>query len=496
MGTNVNNPKRPVATQSGGNGVTGTPGDDSTVEDDSTLEKFLSKQRREFLKDLDDGKGDQWQVVMGNEAGDLDSLASSISYAYLSSTFFSRSTIPLVLTAPEHMSLRLENLHALQLASLSPSVLLHSSQLPCPPADLTARGVHFVLVDHNSLLPQFGHGAVDVIIDHHVDEGNHPSAQRLITTTGSCSSLVVKYFRRPWQDHIPTSDDKGQDAKLVDTGVATLLLAAMVVDTGGLRPGGKATRIDNESAAFLYPLTSLSPPSRFGSHPVTQTLAEINTSSTGPSDITPENIGTNPPIPLTKLTNDLTQAKFNVSHLSTPELLLRDYKEYVLPTSSKTYPTLRLGLSTVPLCLETWLDRDTHGWTPFLLAVDDYMEKKQLNILGILTTFRDDKDKSRREILLIVGPGKGLPEREEQKVIVELAKGMEESGEVLDLGAWGSKKSSKGTLGNHQGVYDQAVKDFLEKGDGRVGRVWQQRNTKSTRKQVAPILRDLIKDLQ
>ncbi|EIW71381.1 hypothetical protein TREMEDRAFT_27804 [Tremella mesenterica DSM 1558] len=448
----MNNPKRPVAIQSGGNGVTGTPGDDSTVEDDSTLEKFLSKQRREFLKDLDDGKGDQWQVVMGNEAGDLDSLASSISYAYLSSTFFSRSTIPLVLTAPEHMSLRLENLHALQLASLSPSVLLHSSQLPCPPADLTARGVHFVLVDHNSLLPQFGPGAVDVIIDHHVDEGNHPSAQRLITTTGSCSSLVIKYFRRPWQDHISISDDKGQDAKLVDTGVATLLLAAMVIDTSGLRPGGKATRIDNESAAFLYPLTSLSAPSPFGSHP---------------------NIGTNPPIPLTKLTNDLTQAKFNVSHLSTPELLLRDYKEYVLPTSAKTYPTLRLGLSTVPLGLETWLDRDTHGWKPFLLAVDDYMEEKQLNILGILTTFRDDKDKSRREILLIVGPGKGLPEREEQKVIVELAKGMEESGEVLDLGAWGSKKG---------------VKDFLEKGDGRVGRVWQQRNTKSTRKQVAPIL--------
>ncbi|WVQ84751.1 hypothetical protein IAT38_006908 [Cryptococcus sp. DSM 104549] len=431
------------------------------------LAGFLLSQKDLFLEDLKAGKGKGWTVVMGNEAGDLDSLASSIAYSQLSSTLEATRAIPLTLTPQKYMTLRPENLLAFQNASLPLNALLHAEQLPVPPSSLADLGVTFALVDHNKLLPDFGPGEVVAVIDHHDDEGAHESAplRKIRVPTGSCASLVAAQFKAAWQ----ASVERGSP---VPSELATLLLSAILIDTGSLKEGGKAMPVDYDSAAFLYGIS---------------TLPQIGAAagfSTDPEDS---------PVPAALRTYgaNLLETKMNVSTLSTYELLMRDYKEYALPTLSTAWPTLKVGLSTVPLGLKPWLEKEKDGWDSLFAGVSEYMAEKTLDIEGILTSFRSEtKGKHKRQLALIVRSGGVIKSPQDaERILEELAKGLEESGALLGLEEWKKGDKFKNLVGK-RGV-------DVEHGEGgRFVKVWVQNNTKSTRKQVAPLLRDLIAKLQ
>lgn len=182
---------------------------------------------------------------------DLDSIASSAAYSYLASKLGTtkvekQPTIALILTPRTDLYLRPENLYVFdQLAKLDTEhdypELLCIDDLP---AD-AIKSAKFVLVDHNSLLPAFtGKGDVVGILDHHADEKHHidTAAFREIAPVGSCASLVARHFKDSWNESVPPE-------------VATLLLSAIYIDTGGLKPHDKAVQIDYDSAAFLTPLS-------------------------------------------------------------------------------------------------------------------------------------------------------------------------------------------------------------------------------------------------
>lgn len=362
------------------------------------------------------------------------------------------------------MHLRPENLLALETASVPPSVLLHPELLGVQPIDLASQGVTFALVDHNRLLPMFGQGQVDTIIDHHEDEGEHVNAQRLIQVpTGSASSLVAKFFSEPWKAAL--SSPAGQKGSPVPPELATLLLSSIVIDTAGLKDGGKATPTDHDAAAFLYPLSTL------GSDPGISAQSSSNTF---------------PPANLLDYSTKLLTTKFDVGDMSTHDLLLRDYKEYKLPTASTSYPYLQAGLSTVPLGLKKWLEKEPDGWHSYIEGMDRYMEERELDIEGVLTTFKSDKKgKNKREILLVVRSGGAIKSSEEaMRVRDELIRGFEQSAE-LELETWGDKGGVKHRLKKKAKV----GLEVLDSGDhGRWGVAWKQGNVKATRKQVAPIL--------
>ena len=351
------------------------------------------------------------------------------------------------------MSLRPENLLALNLANIPPSALVNIDQLPTSPSSLSSLGAHFGLVDHNRLLPAFGNGKVDAIIDHHDDERAHLDASiRVVTVpTGSCSSLITQHFMPQWQATQPQIENSAILSEL-----ASLLLSAILIDTAGLKTGGKATAVDFGSAAFLYPLSSL--------------FEGDSGSFTGTALA-----GGTPPT-LARTYDQLSAAKFDVDGLSTHDLLLRDYKEYESSTASSSYPTLRAGLSTVPLGLNKWLAKENDGWGSYLSSVDEYMSERNLDIEGVLTTFHSDKGKHKRELALFVRATGvlGTPV-EAKRVMDELTVGMEANGDVLDLSDWTATKG-----GERVSVDDESK--------GRFGTVWKQGNTKSTRKQVAPLL--------
>jgi exopolyphosphatase len=343
---------------------------------------------------------------------DLDSIASAVGYAYLSQ---GNNIIPMVQTPRDSLHLRPENLLAFSKASLDSALLVTSSDIPPPPVNQPSK---YVLVDHNRLLPPLV-GNVIAIIDHHSDEEQHLTANpRVIKPVGSCASLVTVQFTDSWKT--------GASEHLQP--VALLLLSAILIDTGGLKAGGKATETDYEAAKLLAPHSG---------------LATTSSMSTVEGQV---------PSALDSLSRQLASTKASVGHLSVRDLLRRDYKEYVIAG-------LRVGLATVPVGLKALIKRDTPR---FWSDVESYMADLHLDILGVLTSYRSAKRrKHRRQLLFVVQPGH--PEVE-MDLFREIGTDQELNCEERRIAGIGKRRA----------------------------RCWRQGNVKATRKQVAPLVKRIL----
>jgi exopolyphosphatase len=401
---------------------------------------------------------------MGNEAGDLDSVASSIAYSYLNS-LRDHPTIALIQTPRPDviLPLRAENLHAFAAAKLSPDHddILCIDDLPVPPSALTTT---FALVDHNSLLPLWADrpaGAPEAkvvgIVDHHEDEKKHldASPREIAVPLGSCASLVAKVFGETWTNAIASSSPPPPE-------LATLLLSAIYIDTGGLK-GSKTEALDIASGTFLEHIAH-----------------NMSSVPGGTGDAGALGASANITAWRDSLAEDLSSKKSDVSHLSSYDLLRRDYKDYIF-TSSDGKKTA-VGLSTVPVGLKAWLAKDPTGFRP---ALEAWARERKLDVVGVLNTFRtENKHKHRRELLLLIGaaPETSLSVKSEENVneLVEaLAQGLE-SKPILEL----EKVKLKDELAAIKGVEGDEQKGIVK--------VWKQGNAKATRKIIGPIFREIL----
>jgi exopolyphosphatase len=407
------------------------------------------------------------------------------------------------------MSLRPENILALNsgliptqqpLSGAATPIFLHLEDLPVDPAQLAEKGISFALVDHNSLLPPFqssdpsihAEDPVVAIIDHHADDGNHIHASpRLIQIpTGSTTSLVTTYFQDAWQRAIHSGDE----ATVPPSELATLLLSGILIDTGALKAGldVKTTDTDRKAAEFLYRISELgsgsSTSNGYSAPGAVMTLESLRAGRVAPE--------------LTEFANKLFEAKNDVSELSTHELLLRDYKEYTMHTSSES-DALNVGLSTVPMGLSIWLSRNlpakgiTPGWQPFVSAMDEWMDERNLDIAGILTSFNNppkeigEKGKHKRELVFIVRarqPVSGHSITRAEEIADALTAGINGAGPILDAQVWRPHKPFHKDEELVQGLEDELMNVQEARQVGRFGCVWRQGNAASTRKQVAPLV--------
>ncbi|CAK9784543.1 DHH phosphoesterase [Cutaneotrichosporon oleaginosum] len=428
------------------------------------LADWLLSQKESFLADLAAGRGKGWLIAVGNEAGDLDTIASSIAYAYLAASLQAQRVIPVILTPRKFMHLRPENFLALAQSHIPSDVLLHLEDLPVKASDLLSTGVGFVLVDHNRLLPIFGttdaaYAAVRAIIDHHEDEGVSLQASPRIVTVpnGSSTSLVALSFQDEWR--ASAAGPAGAAGSPVPPEVATLLLSALLIDTQGLKEGGKATELDMRAAEFLYPLSSLAP------------AADVSLSATDTGAV---------PASLAAFSSALIDAKYDVSGMGEHDLLLRDYKEYPWDTSSAVSPRLVVGLCTVPVKIEKMLKHEG-GWANFLAIADAYMAERKLDILGIGTTWKNSAGKGRRELLISVRAGGALPDfAAAQRALAALDAGLSADVETFALETWKFKDEA------------HAPPPALLDAPTRITRVWRQGNAHSTRKQLAPAMHRIV----
>ncbi|RDB19719.1 putative exopolyphosphatase [Hypsizygus marmoreus] len=453
------------------------------------LATFLADSKQRYLTHIRENtsKMDEWTVVMGNEAGDLDSLASSIAFAWIQSEVHKKPTIPLIQTQREDLALRAENQFALELAGLtSPSEQLLflndiSEFQPLP----THR---FALVDHNRLGTPFStdpDATVVAVVDHHEDEGLYPNANpRIIAPCGSCASHVAALC----PSEVPAE-------------LATLLLTAILIDTNGLKPGGKAVTTDIHAAGFLAARSTIS------SKLPTKLVALLidDPASTGKPDALYEAAA------IRELTAALAGKKEDVGHLGARDLLRRDYKEYTYTLEwADDRPAVKAGLSSVPVSLEAWglsiskekgkkekkdknkdkkeeKEREKEREDEVEEAVVAWMKEREIGVLGVLTSFRDGSKPGKS--------GRGKHKREMAWVVYDAAS-TSSAGDDASLHVKLATRLWKGLEDSADIKVKKHKKIDLEKGNklppGATSRVYNQGNVAATRKVTAPLLKNIL----
>ncbi|PWY97116.1 DHH phosphoesterase [Testicularia cyperi] len=446
------------------------------------LNDFLTRSKAEAIQHLQAGPSSNGQltIIMGNEAGDLDSAACAVSLSYLLSQFGAPSGYQLpaskyvALIQSEHADnvLRPENPAAFRASGIDPDNLLCLDDVQNKlglSLDSTAfdpsSHVAIGLVDHPSLTgpwggPRASNRDVQIVVDHHEDVGDHAGAKLRIVKSpskepvGSASSLVASLFAESFAK-APRSDGLRQ--------VADLLISAIVIDTDNLRPAprGKATTTDFEAVKILFPVSSFGSPEtmaqiRQTAHdfsPFNHTALDATSvepiQPISPSEET-DSATQSAKIILAPYWQILSQSKMAVSHLSGRDLLRRDYKEVDFASPEHADPAdadvaLKLGFASVPISIVEWLHKDRPvtrlseatdakaeveaAWSAWWKVLDDWMNERKIDIAVMTGSYRVadgevDAGKHKRELVLAFAP-RSLPESKASTLWNHLRKGLE-----------------------------------------------------------------------
>lgn len=290
------------------------------------------------------------RFVLGNEAADLDSMASAVAAAYWLSAASGPDDpwVPLVNIPRADFKLRTEAVYLLSEVGIGPELLTFIDEVDLD-ATLAQGRLELVLVDHNALAAGQASlaPAVSGVIDHHRDEEGFPEARpRLVEPVGSAATLVGRELL-----------DAGQP--VVEPGLARLLLGTILLDTVNLDPDAKrATDEDIQVAARLNDLCGAD----------RQQLFER-----------------------------LQFEKFNVDALDTADLLRKDYKEYQMGA-------VRCGIASVLLPVARWQEKD-----PALgRSLAAFAQTRGLDLLLAMNAYTDPEF---RRDLVVWAADEGLFER-------------------------------------------------------------------------------------
>jgi exopolyphosphatase len=354
-------------------------------------------------------------AVTGSSAADLDSVVGSIGYAYLLAREggLTGPVFPYLPIPRADLLLRTEVVHLFERVGLNWENLVFADDIDLEHL-LGGREGELVLVDTQ------GHDAPPVlreriteVIDHHWgDQTAHarrPLKRRIVEPVGSACTLVSEQIlqRKPG---------------ILDRQLATLLLAAVLLDTVNLDPdAGRATEKDREIAGSLIK------------------VARVDTKG---------------------LYNELVRARSDVEGLSSTRLLDKDYKERMIAA-------LRLGMSSVPLLLDSWRRRDER----LEEALSGFLADRALDIL-VVFLYRRGRGFKRQLILC------STDERLLNHVAAKLAQ---------PLGLAEIPAQSRGGEG---------LKRTRPAGSRRaVIRCFAQRETTGSRKRIEPLLRQILTSL-
>lgn len=291
-----------------------------------------------------------FHFVMGNEASDMDSMISSISYSFfLSKQFNSKEHVffPVINIPREDFALRTETDYIFQKLGVKKENLQFYPEVQPLLDQLKSSGsLHLILVDHNKLATsqeKLG-DIVEEIVDHHKDEGlyNVPTNKRTIEMVGSCCTLVAeKIF----------SDSTWAQSVLTPV-VAELLLGTILLDTVNLDPKyKKVTPKDTDYAVRL--------------------AQKINFESNKQKE----------------LFDVLQEKRFDVSSLQTYDLLRADYKQWQMGN-------VMVGISSCKRSFAEWFQKDPN----MTKDCERVTINMKLDIHFIMTQFMDNQNNMCREL--------------------------------------------------------------------------------------------------
>ena len=378
-------------------------------------------------------------IIMGNEAGDADSIISSLSLSYVnflqqndSKTDNISVSMPLVSIDRNDLPLRRDASLLLDMAGVDKeSLLFLNDEVFIKLArDKVKKSV--TLTDHNKLRSslQFLDEYVVEILDHHQDEmcHNHVSGEsRKIAfdnksaLAGSTCTLVTEILMT------------NKNLEEVDAGLGLSLLGVILLDTMDMsKEAGKGTERDQKAIDFLMKHTNWS------ALKLDEELREkiMDSDTNLPSR--------------SSLYEFLRDSKFDPQFwmdMLPRDALRIDYKRFEDKEGGMPF-----GLSSVLLEVKSLVSKE--GFYEHALS---FMKEADVNLLGVLTMKIVD-DKPQRELLLIGN-------KERTKIMTEYLMSSE-AASFLDI--------SK-----------QEVKDI---DDDNVSVYFKQGNPKGSRKQVAPVM--------
>ena len=356
------------------------------------------------------------------------------------------------------MLLRPEFLALFNHANITPSHLITLDDLP-PPANLKdvlkPDNTRWILVDHNKLEGDLGSiytSRVHGVIDHHEEEEAVPRETvpepRIIEKSGSCTSLVVRNFKATW-NAISSNSSSSQAghaqgdpfinesavSKGWDCQVAKLALASILVDTSNLRAEGKVRDADKEAVAYLEP----------------KILLAAKDSKTWDRK---------------QFYKEINSAKKNIDNFALNDILRKDYKQW-------TEKEKKLGVSSVVKSLEFLVEKSRNEnpgkekHEAFEDAIEKFMDDRDLSVFAIMTHSKSLDKQFQRQLLLQSRPDSAdLVSQFEAETAKELGL------ELLSIDDVDEQQDSSRSVGS------QCWR-----------KVWLQKETSKSRKQVAPLLR-------
>ncbi|KAG9657081.1 DHH phosphoesterase, partial [Aureobasidium melanogenum] len=419
----------------------------------NSLGAFLRQAKSSLKKAID--QKEKVTLVIGNESADLDSITSSILYAYIKSITHSTKSpatlhIPLLNIPKVDINLRPELLALLPHANIQQDHLITLDDLPDLAnikETLVPESTRWILVDHNALQGKLGAIYADRVvgvIDHHADEGKVPKdtgdEPRIITTSGSCTSLIVNHCREAWDSLSSGTSSTGaaqaqgdtlmEDeavSSLWDAQVAQLALASVVIDTMNLEDEHKTTQHDKDAVKYLE--------------------AKINQCA---------KIGAQ--FDRSAFFKEINDAKKDLNSLSVEEILRKDYKQW-------TENGLNLGTSAVvqPISfLKSKINEDKNddSFLPLLHTAKKFAQERDLCIFSIMTAYEAEDGNFAREVAVLAVDERGF---------IACKKFADSSSQKLQL---------------DEEDADQSGEHWFH--------IWKQGNLSASRKQVAPLLREAM----
>jgi exopolyphosphatase len=318
-------------------------------------------------------------VVIGNSAGDADSIVSALAYSYIRSVvlhqhekefFQEESVTPVVAISRRDLEAsRPETLLLLKWAGIATSDLIYFDN-----PQVRARATTATLVDHNHLQADgYDHCRVVGIIDHHQDDGMHSDCPtRQIAYSGgkvlvaSTCTLLAEFLMNdhPANNLLKTASPPTPP----HPALATLLLGVILLDSVNLQvQAGKVTDRDRNAVAFLVNNTEWA-------------NSCLPVSCRSNDDSTPD---------LSKVFETLQQAKFDRDFwmaLSIRDALRLDYK---------SFRDNAFGIATV---LISW--NDFKEKKNLVAELKSFVDEIQTQLLIVMFGYQDADGRLKRELLL------------------------------------------------------------------------------------------------
>jgi len=309
---------------------------------------------------------------------------------------------------------------------------------------------------------------ISAIIDHHVDEGTAPTCKpRIITTSGSCCSLVSEFFRERWDGlHLPTE---------INAQLAKLALAPILDDTSNLQH--RVTPADVAAVTHLVKKC------------LGKSVEATSSSSSSSSPSTTENST----FSQEDFYKSIQRAKLALDHMSLSDLLKKDYKEWIDPSNN-----VKLGISSVPKSLYWLIQRESDSHERKKEVKEEEGEKN--NTRNNSENFTNNNLSSFNSTLKSWSTERSL---DIVAIMTRDSTGQEDADFTRDLFIWGVTDKAKNITSRLLDLEKENAELGLEKWDGEDEfhieshdrHAWRQNRIEKSRKQVAPYLRDVISKL-